>query len=248
MNPIRQNPIRRWAVGVTTAPRPRSTLESTLAGLRTAGWPDCRIFDDREGAGAWRNWIGALETLLTQRPDADALMLAQDDAVFCRGLRVYLEKNLWPAADVALCSPYCPSPYRKPSRGWHRQDHGWYLVGAVCWVIPPRAARAIVRDLGGVEARDRIDARVGRWAAKTGRSVWYHTPSFVQHAGNGNSALGDPLVNRLRMAADFVGQQSDANSYSSHLAPRDVACKRLAPPRLHLAERDGYYTRDRKEP
>ena len=63
-------------------------------------------------------------------------------------------------------------------------------------------------DLGPVEARSRIDARVGRWAAENQRSVWYHTPSLVQHTGSGNSALGDPLITSLRVAADFIGEDS----------------------------------------
>jgi hypothetical protein len=198
----------RWAVGGATAPRPRPTLGRTLQSLRGAGWPECHVFDDARRAGAWPNWISALGTLLARHPDAQAYMLVQDDALFCRCLRPYLEATLWPASRLALCSPYCPAPYRKPKRGWHPENHGWSLVGAVCWVLPPQAARAIVAELGDVRAKARIDARVGRWALRTGRSVWYHTPSLVQHDGVGNSALGDRNTGRLRVAADFIGQDA----------------------------------------
>jgi len=195
-----------WAVAVTTAPRPEPTLRQTLASLGSAGWPNCEVVADTTRAGSWPTWTRALGKLLEQQAGADAYMTVQDDAVFCRGLREYLDANLWPAGDVALCSPYCPTPYRSRIGGWHAEDRGWYLVGAVCWVIPPAAARSIIAELGNMQARSRIDARIGRWAQQNGRSVWYHSPSLVQHVGSGNSALGDPLVISLRRAADFIGQ------------------------------------------
>ena len=200
------NRINRWAVGLTTAPRPQPSLDRTLAGLRVAGWSDVRVFDDVEGIGAWQNWIGGLRSLIQYRPDAQAYLMVQDDALFCRNLRAYLEETLWPATGTALCSPYCPTPYRQPTSGWHEEKHGWYLVGAVCWAIPPGTARQIVRQLGAIEAERQIDARIGQWALFSGRSVWYHTPSLVQHVGCGNSALGDPLTISLRLAEDFVGE------------------------------------------
>ncbi len=204
---MKENCIKHWAVGVTTAPRRQPTLEQTLASLRRAGWTSTRVFDDVKGSGAWGNWINALKDLISQDPHANAYLMIQDDAVFCRGLRAYLERTLWPADRVALCSPYCPTPYRKPWRGWHEENRGWNLVGAVCWVLPPDSARTIVAELGHVEARSRIDARIGQWARQAGLSVWYHTPSLVQHSGLGNSALGDMGMGSLRVAADFPGEE-----------------------------------------
>jgi len=198
-----------WAVAVTTAPRPKSTLERTLAGLRRTGWAEYRVFEDTTRAGAWRTWLAALRELTTQQ--ADAYLICQDDAVFCRGLRNYLEKTLWPAGPVALCSPYCPTPYKRTQCGWHEENRGWNLVGAVCWTIPPESGKAILAALDHVEAERQVDARVGQWATETGRSVWYHTPSLVQHIGSGNSALGDPLVIDLRTATDFIGEHSSAS-------------------------------------
>jgi len=195
-----------WAVAVATAPRPEATLQRTLASLRLAGWSRCEVVADVTGAGSWPTWTRTLRKLLEQHPEADAYMTVQDDAVFCRGLRDYLDDSLWPTGDVALCSPYCPTPYRSKTSGWHKEDRGWHLVGAVCWVIPAAAARSIIAELGNVQARSRIDARIGRWAAQNRRSVWYHSPSLVQHIGSGNSALGDPLIISLRRAADFIGE------------------------------------------
>lgn len=195
-----------WAVGVTTAPRPIATLEQTLKSLKQAGFGPCQLFDDRTRTGAWRNWLRAVRELLEKHPNADALLICQDDVVLCRGLREYLEGSLWPADDVAVCSPYCPTLYRSPQPGWHREDHGWDLVGAVCWAIPRTAAEAMLRDLGQVKADRHIDARIGRWALQTGRSVWYHSPSLAQHVAPTNSALGHNLLGSRRQAADFVGE------------------------------------------
>ena len=120
-----------WAVGLTTAPRPEPTLERTRASLHKAGWTDCHVFDDRRKAGAWPNWISGLRSLIDGHPDADAYMMVQDDAAFCCRLRAYLEQTLWPAANVALCSPYCPTPYKKPQRGWHL----WKAI--ISWCLKP---------------------------------------------------------------------------------------------------------------
>jgi len=196
----------RWAVGVTTARRPLPTLQKTCTSLARAGFAGPRILDDVDRQGPWPNWLRAVQALLREHPEAEALLICQDDIVLCRDLRQYLDRTLWPGPAVALCSPYCPGPYRQKRPGWRRQQRGWALVGALCWALPRRAAEAVLEDLGEVAARSRIDARVGRWAAQTGRSVWYHSPSLVQHIGNRNSALGDKLDTELRRAVDFIGE------------------------------------------
>jgi len=196
-----------WAVAVTTTPRPVSTLDRTLAGLHRAGWDRCEVVEDTSRAGAWPTWLRALRQLIETHPHADALLLCQDDALFCRGLRGYLERTLWPGDRVALCSPYCPAVYRSERQGWHREDRGWLLIGAVCWAIPRTAAETILEDLGGRKAQKHIDAHVGRWARETGGSIWYHTPSLVQHAADDNSTLGYASEPRLRTAGDFITEE-----------------------------------------
>lgn len=170
-------------------------------------WP---IVRRPERYGAWRNWVTALGELVAADPSADAVMLCQDDVIFCRGLREYLEKTLWPPGDerVGLCSPYSPAPYRKPKPGWHQERRGLHLVGALCWVFPQRTAEIIARDWAPLASKHNrgIDRRIGDWCERTGHAVWYHTPSLAQHVGNKNSALGDPLDDWMRRAHDFVGE------------------------------------------
>ncbi len=241
-----------WSVAVTTAPRRRPTLDRTLASLAASGFDAGTVFSDRERGtdlaratnwtivvqaervGAWRNWLIALERLVTGEPEAQALLLCQDDVLFCRGLRAYLERTLWPDGDAAACSPYCPALYRSDESGWHREDHGWDLVGAQCWAIPRPAAEAILRDLGRVKADKQIDARIGRWALQTGRSVWYHTPSLAEHLAPVNSALGHNVDGPRRRAADFVGESHDVSGCERvrfpHDGPSRDASRRPAPP------------------
>ena len=212
-----------WAVGITTAPRPRATLAATRASLARAGFDRVTVFDDSGGAGAWPTWLAALRGLLDAAPQADAYLIAQDDAIFWQGLRRYLERTLWkgegdyPTSNFtlppSLFSPYCPGIYlRGRPAGWHRIDEGAALVGAVCWVLSPPMARTLRDGLGGVAARSRIDLIVGRFCRRRRLPVYYHAPSLVQHAGNGNSALGDPGSGPIRQAVDFVGEDHEGCS------------------------------------
>ncbi|HUT14095.1 MAG TPA: hypothetical protein VMY42_26640 [Thermoguttaceae bacterium] len=203
-----------WATVVLTAPRPEPTLERTLTSLRRAGWPDCLVSEDPGSGGQFPAWIEALKGIVRRRPDADAYLVIEDDVVFCRELREYIERTLWPDEPnkVALCSPYSPAVYRVERRGWNRQQRGFHLVGALTWILPPNAARDVLRDLSslvGTEASLRgADYLVGDWAAKTRRTVWYHTPSLAQHLGLRNSARGDDAVGPMRRADDFIGEEA----------------------------------------
>ena len=226
-------PTPEWAVGILTAPRPTETLCRTMASLVDAGWDRAAIFAEPGSAlpavdpdyweiiqrpeqlGAWRNWIEGLRHLVDSRPDAEFCLMVQDDVVFARNVRQYIDQS-WPRGKgpTAIVSPYRPGAYKRAMKpGWQRTCQGWCLVGALCWAIPRRSAEAILRDLGNVEATHRIDARVGQWAARADRHVWYHAPSLAQHTGNANSALGDTLVGDLRQAGDFVGEQADATVF-----------------------------------
>ena len=90
-------PIRRWAVGVTTSPRPRPTLEACLDNLDRAGWSSPHLFIDAAvrvpgrfghltgtlrspAAGTWPNHYLSLLELTMRHPEADAYLIMQDDA------------------------------------------------------------------------------------------------------------------------------------------------------------------------
>ena len=202
----------RWDVAMITAPRPTRTIERSLHSLYDSGFPCDLVQEDTDESGSWPTWFAALSSLLES--DADALLIVEDDAIFCKGLRGYLESTLWPDSECALCSAYSCGKYtERPnmSPGWSQMNNGHFLVGSLCWAIPRKSAEAIRDDLYYSRfGRRNIDLRIGLWALDTGRSVWYHKPSLVQHIGSGNSALGrGDQSSALWHATDFIGEDTE---------------------------------------
>jgi len=107
------SPTPHWAVGILTSPRPKETLTRTMASLVAAGWDRATIFAEpgstlpvvdpdywtiRQHAArkhAWRNWIEGLGHLVDVYPDAGYFLMVQDDVVFARNVRRYIERT-WP--------------------------------------------------------------------------------------------------------------------------------------------------------
>jgi hypothetical protein len=61
-----------------------------------------------------------MSELLMRRPDADVVMILEDDSLFHPGddVRSYLESMLWPGELPCLLSLYCPAPYTRAEPGW----------------------------------------------------------------------------------------------------------------------------------
>lgn len=211
--PARDAGVRHWAVGVTTAPRRRATLERCLDSLAHAGWADPYLFVDatsvpprysqlpgtyRDPAiGAWPNYYLALCELLMRRPAAEAVMVVQDDSHFSEqeNVRAYLEGMLWPGESLGLVSLYCSAAYTRPEPGWGILGEAW-TWGALAFIFPRDLAKQFVTDHDVFEHRWNpegsglvgIDIVIGRWALRRRIPVWYPTPSLVQHIGE-TSAL-----------------------------------------------------------
>jgi hypothetical protein len=145
--------------------------------------------------GCWPNYYLALSELLMRHPDADALLLAEDDALFydAESLRDYLEQILWPESHPCIVSLYCSSAYTAPEIGWRRLPIRWGL-GALAFVFPRRVAQNLVLDLRVCGHRwirwqeehqglANTDLVIGSWAWRKRIPVWYPTPSLVQHIG-----------------------------------------------------------------
>lgn len=148
-------PVRRWAIGITTAPRDQSTIAESLASMRAAGFPDPTIFAEpgspipaehsgpvvvrSERAGAWGNFHLACVELLQRNRDADAFLLCQDDIVWTAGDRFetmfsFLSRALWPHIDASVVSLYCALPYAQNKPGWYKFERRW-VWGACCFVF-----------------------------------------------------------------------------------------------------------------
>ena len=221
--------VRRWAVGVTTAPRRGPTLETCLDYLARAGWTDPRLFVDegvsvserfallpvtlrRPSIGAWPNYYLALLELLSRHPDADVVMIVQDDACFYdrENLRAYLEQSLWPSEPPGIVSLYCSSAYTRAEPGWHAMEDVWNW-GALAFVFPRARALQFVTDpevvrhrwtTGGLKLVDEV---VGKWALRAGVPIHYPTPSLVQHLGTTSTLWPGVPSAGFRRADAFAG-------------------------------------------
>jgi len=224
--------VKRWAVGVTTAPRLVPTLAECLASLANAGWNDPRLFvdgaapvpaafaglartDRNPQLGAWPSYYLALAELLMRDPHADAYLIAQDDALFAADLdvRKYLERVLWPGKTPGIVSLFCPRPYTQERPGWY-PFRGVWVWGAQAFVFSREAAQEFLADIEVVRhrwIRDRnpladIDWRIGQWAAARQRPIYYPTPSLVQHIGEVSSLWKGLRVRGYRRASWFAGK------------------------------------------
>lgn len=228
--------IRRWALGVTTAPRRVPTLSETLASLARAGWERPRLFVDGDVAipdafaglpqtvrsphvGAWPNYYLALAELLMREPGADAYMLVQDDVLFCdhAGLRGYLERVLWPGRRAGIASLFCSRAYTQPQPGWY-QFQGVWTWCALAFVFSREAAQRFLADREVVQhrwSRGRngladISWRVGRFAALASVPVYFPTPSLVQHIGDVSTLWKGVRATGNRRADWFAGDSASA--------------------------------------
>jgi hypothetical protein len=229
--PRRGPRVRRWAVGVTSAPRRRPTLDWCLDSLRRAGWETPRLFIDsavtiaerfaglpvslREGKlGAWPNYYLTLAELLMREPEADAFLLVQDDVVLYdrQNLREYLEEALWPADPVGAVSLFCSSAYTRAVPGWYAAEGAW-VWGAQAFVYPRESAKRFIADPLVLEHRwshrhrglANIDIVIGQWAARHGLPVCHPSPSLAQHVGDTSTLWTEARIDGHRQADQFAG-------------------------------------------
>jgi hypothetical protein len=228
--PRRGPPVRSWAVGITTAPRNRPTLDWTLDSLVRAGWEPSRIFEDgtttiaprhaqrpvstREPAlGAWPSYYLGLSELVLRHPDVDAYFMVQDDVVFYdrQDLRAYLEDVLWPTDPPGVISLYCSAAYTRPDSGWFSPPERW-VWGALAFIFPKELARAFVADphvlahrwshpTHGLRA---IDGLIGGWTEYHRIPVHYPCPSLAQHIGDASTLWTALESEGVRLADRFL--------------------------------------------
>ncbi len=231
------NSVHQWAVGITTAPREKSTFDRTVESLSVAGWPEDQLHVFAEPGtfsqtmelqspvtirgrrvGAFPNWYLSLEELVLTQPNADAYLLCQDDIVACRNLRQYLERVLWPHPVVAFVSLYCGTLQSRTTNkeGFFRIDKSDLLYGALSIVFPAASARAILLDPYVQRHRDGnagtygIDSVLASWASETGLPAFVHFPSLIGHTGVTSAIFKGAGNDPSRCSDSFVGEDHDA--------------------------------------
>lgn len=220
----------QWAVGVTTAPRGTPTLGRTLDSLVAAGWENPRLFAEpgtaipnayshlqttwRESRlGAWSNWFLALAELYQRHATPSAFLLLQDDVVFCKGLRRYLNDRLWPHPKCCFVSLYCASAMPVRRRGFEAIKESDSLLGAVALVISPAAVRDILADYRLLskhhdQQETGIDDAIDRWRKRhTNHPIFIHSPSLAHHIGETSTLYSAATASRKRSTGEFVGEE-----------------------------------------
>ena len=222
--------IVSWAVGITTAPRREATLSRCLQSIADCGWDDIHLFIDgevevpesfqslpqtirRPPAGAWRNFYLSVVELLRRTPQADAIMLVQDDALWPSHLpmREYLSQISWPECGRYIVSPYCCADYTADVPGWHRFAEVW-RYGAVAIIFSRQAAEEFLADSVVIERcrserQAGIDDVIGEWAQRTHIDIFFSTPSIVQHIGDVSTLWPTSRAVGLRRASRFLGDE-----------------------------------------
>ena len=219
-----------WAVGVTTAPRRQPTLETCLDYLVRAGWDSIHLFvDDRvpslasrhrhlpvslrqPAVGPWPNYYLALQELFLRYPDADVLMIVQDDACLYdqESLPEYLDRVLWPTDPPGLVSLYCSSAYTNDHAGWHEISEEW-VWGALAFAFPRERASQFLTDPEVIAHRWKsnglrlIDEVIGKWAVHQNVPIHFPTPSLVQHLGTTSTIWPGVPSAGFRRADWFAG-------------------------------------------
>lgn len=224
--------IKKWAVGITIAPREKEYHTKTIDSIISAGWETPHLFLEpgvklaarhkslpstvrEEKYGCWKNWFEGLKDLISIYPDAGCYGMIQDDVVFCKGVRVFLENVLWPSKDVGFVSVFTPSHYTSERPGFYKRNRSGKLWMAQTFFFPPSKARKCVQHkiIYGHTGDKNIDNIVGRWAFHSNQPPYYFVPSLAQHIGEKSTLWNNKLhqAKGRKAASDFVGEDHDAS-------------------------------------
>jgi len=231
------------AAAVTTAPRPGMTLlPRCVASLLETGFERPLVFAEpdspmpawigeaaevvqwRRRLGAWRNWLHALQETLRRRPAAEAVLMVQDDVVFCRRLPEFLEGDLWPSLRCGVVQVSVSRAYRNQPRGLSLLParSAADLAGAWACLFPRHVAYQVVAHglTRGWQGHPRltihnpvqkcgIDPFIGRTVTGLGYEVWLYNPSLGDHDSDCSCLGHGPSHSGNRNALAFIGQEAD---------------------------------------
>jgi hypothetical protein len=187
-----------WGVGLLTCPRPGpSTFDRALASLHAAGWSaaEIAVHNDDPPSGCYQGWLKMACRTLCDFPQADYLLLVEDDCELSAGLRAWLEHCI--PTDPALRRPAWHSLYTAAELH-SAQDLGWREVpaprqcwGSLAYVVQPKILKLLLADPPQARHRDGTDRAVGHFCRQHGFPYLVHSPSFARHLGTA-TALDRP--------------------------------------------------------
>jgi glycosyltransferase involved in cell wall biosynthesis len=217
----------RLVVGLLTAPRAEPLLRSTLKSLRDGGFERLFIFaepgspmppearghhveiHDRR-LGNFTNFYNALASLYRRAPDADGVLLFQDDIEVAAGLKAWCDAELFPS-DHGLVSLFTPRVHVDVRPGWRGLSPGYFRIfGGQALAFRRDVLEQFLTDPQVLReirvGRDGDDAIVSGWAKRRSMGIAFHTPSLVQHKGRVSSMplRGAPDVRVIAHAVKSV--------------------------------------------
>lgn len=213
------------AVGIITAPRPVPTIAQSFASYTAAGFAGPTYVFAEPGAhvdlpaanvhvrrnetrkGNFRNWVKALEWLVTSTEDP-WIMICEDDISWATNASDILLEDLakFNRGLSGAISLFCPirmskvieKQYGTPLvQGWYGATIGRSTWGAQClvfkrdWAVRLLNGEALKTFLADPRWDKNVDALVAESINRKGREVVYRIPCLVDHTfGEANSSLG----------------------------------------------------------
>lgn len=124
----------KWSVVVIASSKASSTIDRCLTSILDNGWtaptilanpgsclPDpsipVTIYENSEPLDTRNNWLQAA-VMAVADADAEAILIAQDNALFCRNARTWLETQLWPE-DCGFITAYTATHYAERYQLWN---------------------------------------------------------------------------------------------------------------------------------
>ena len=235
----RQSKLNRWfryheqiAVAVTTAPRDKPTLQTTVASLVANQWepyifaePGSELSglgklptqQNAERLGAWFNWLAACRHMLA-KTKSEYILTVQDDTVISPGTAKFLADLKWPDDRCGMVSLYTPTQYMQRKPGLHRIRTN-SLWGACAMLFRRSDLQRIIETKVAVNWRGaafrtrkrpredwevaNVDTAIGKALRELGVSPYFFTPSLSQHIGE-TSSIGHKGMGPRRIASDVV--------------------------------------------
>ncbi len=171
---------QNWCVVVTTAPRKKPKLKTTVLSLKTAGWDNPIVFAEPDSPtcdattytndyklGVFHNWIKAAQYGLDS--GADIIMTVQDDVWFHPDSKWFAESSVWPR-NCGFFSLYTPLHYsivQGKMKPWGIYPiHTKSVWGAMAMIWHPSVLEQVVNS-------DRSKSWVGRRSTMKASEIEY---------------------------------------------------------------------------
>ncbi len=223
-----------WSVVVTTAPRKKPKLKTTVLSLKTAGWSDPVVFAEPDSPacdatthtnelklGVFHNWIKAAQHGLDS--GADVIMTVQDDVWFHPDSKWFAESALWPE-NCGFLSLYTPLHYsivQGNMKPWGIYPiHTKSLWGAMAMIWHPSVLHKVINS-------DRAKNWIGRRSTMKESQI-KHKENYPQSVCNVDTFIGY-CIRDMGRNMNYVNPSfaQHISEYSS-IGGRDVGGKRSA--------------------